>query len=103
MPLAAPLCLTEAVPGGTGHRLREAMRDPSPEGLGGSGKIVEADETYFGDKDVVTKRTKHGKSGLASKRAVIGLVERGGRVRTIHIATVSAAHVSDIVRRNLSR
>ena len=36
------------------HRLREAMRDDAPEGLGGSGKIVEADETYFGDKDVVT-------------------------------------------------
>src|SRR5215207_5949557 len=67
------------------HRLREALRDPATEGLGGSGKVVEADETYFGDKDVVTKRTKRGKSGLASKRAVLGLVERGGKVRTVHI------------------
>ena len=85
------------------HRLREALRDPSPEGLGGTGKIVEADETYFGDKDVVTKRTKRGKSGLSGKRAVLGLVERGGKVRTVHINEVSAANVSDIVRRNLSR
>jgi transposase-like protein len=85
------------------HRLREALRDPSPEGLGGEGKIVAADETYFGDKDIVTKRTKRGKSGLASKRAVLGLVERGGKVRTVHIATVSANNVADIVRRNLSR
>ena len=85
------------------HRLREAMRDPSPEGLGGSGKVVEADETYFGDKDVVTKRTKHGKSGLSGKRAVLGLVERGGRARMIHIEKVSAENVANLVRLNLSR
>ena len=46
------------------HRIREAMRDPvgplcTP--LGGIGKIVEVDETYYGPKDRVTKRTKRGK------------------------------------------
>jgi hypothetical protein len=30
------------------HRLREAMRADGLEPLGGEGKIVEADETYFG-------------------------------------------------------
>src|ERR1700733_2895534 len=30
------------------HRLREAMRTGGLEPLGGEGKIVEADETYFG-------------------------------------------------------
>src|SRR5688572_31054075 len=55
------------------HRIREGMRDDKPSGIGGSGKVVEADETYFGDKDVVTKRTKRGKSGLSGKRAVLGL------------------------------
>jgi len=29
-----------------GHRIREAMTDPSPSPLGGEGKIVEADEAY---------------------------------------------------------
>ena len=85
------------------HRIREGMRDMNPGHLGGGGKTVEADETYFGDKDIVTKRTKRGKSGLASKRAVLGLVERGGKVRTVHINKVSANNVADIVRRNLSR
>jgi transposase-like protein len=85
------------------HRLREALRDPSPEGMGGSGKVVEADETYFGDKDVVTKRTKRGKSGLSGKRAVLGLVERGGKGRMIHVHEVSAENVANLVRRNLSR
>src|SRR3712207_8233352 len=64
------------------HRIREAMRDGSLAPLGGEGKIVEADETYFGDKDVVTTRTKRGKSGHGSKRSVVALVERGGSVRS---------------------
>ncbi|MGD9868498.1 MAG: IS1595 family transposase, partial [Hyphomicrobiales bacterium] len=75
------------------HRLREAMRDPSPEGLGGAGKVVEADETYFGKRDDAQPSpqrkgrpyTKRGKTGPSGKRAVLGLVERGGKARTIHI------------------
>src|SRR5438552_16701117 len=31
------------------HRIREAMRDGNPTPLGGLGKFVEADETYFGN------------------------------------------------------
>ena len=30
------------------HRIREAMRNDKASPIGGSGKIVEADETYFG-------------------------------------------------------
>ncbi len=85
------------------HRLREAMRDDAPEGLGGTGKVVEADETYFGAKDVVTKRTKHGKAGLASKRAVIGLVERGGKVRTFHPQRATSDTVAAILRTTAHR
>ncbi len=40
------------------HRIREAMRVPDPSPVGGEGKVVEADETYYGDKDVVTKRKR---------------------------------------------
>lgn len=32
------------------HRVREAMRDDGSEPMGGSGKIVEADETFIGRK-----------------------------------------------------
>lgn len=67
------------------HRIREAMRSGDLEPMGGNGKIIEADETYFGDKDVITKRTKRGKSGHSSKRAVVSLVERGGSVRSFHV------------------
>ena len=33
------------------HRLREAMRTGGLEPLGGAGKVVEADETYFGKRE----------------------------------------------------
>ena len=58
------------------HRLREAMRieGNSLPPLGGDGKIVEADETYFGKYDVPRERrtkryypvTKGGKAGPAN-------------------------------------
>ncbi len=31
------------------HRIREAMRVPDPSPIGGEGKVVEADETYYGN------------------------------------------------------
>tara|TARA_B100000315_G_C14378576_1_gene496365 strand:+ start:301 stop:441 length:141 start_codon:yes stop_codon:yes gene_type:complete len=33
------------------HRIREAMKDGNPGPMGGGGKSVEADETYFGKTD----------------------------------------------------
>src|SRR3954454_15230450 len=74
------------------HRIRASMTGAAddPEGLGGEGKIVEADETYFGNKDEVTTRTKHGKPGLASKRTVVALVERKGKARTFHVDRADA-------------
>jgi transposase-like protein len=85
------------------HRIREGMREAKPGGLGGSDKTVEADETYFGDKDGAKKTRKKGARGPSGKRMVLGLVERGGKARTVHVKDVTAANVADIVRRNLSR
>ena len=65
------------------HRIRDAMRDVSGDKLGGSGKIVEADETYVGGKP------RKGTSGRATqadrKTPVAVLVERGGRARAIPV------------------
>ena len=91
------------------HRLREAMRTGGVEPLGGAGKIVEADETYFGNAEtprVSPQRrgrpfTKKGKG--ANKRAVVALVERGGRVRSFHPAVADGATVAAIVRENVHR
>ncbi len=92
------------------HRIREAMREDDLSPLGGSGQTVEADETYFGKLETprVSKQRqgrpyKRQTRGVGSKRAVLGLVERGGRVRTFHIAEATAVTVRDVIVRNVSR
>ncbi len=71
--------------------------------MGGKGQIIEADETYFKDKDIVKKRTKRGKSGHGSKRTIVALVERGGPVRSFHVERATAESVREILVTNASR
>jgi transposase-like protein len=95
------------------HRIREAMRDGGLTGpLGSGGKFVEADETYFGPIEESKRRTKttsgrpftkSGRSGPSNKRAVVTLVERGGRVRSFHPAVADGPSVAAIVRENVAR
>lgn len=90
------------------HRLREAMRSGGLEPLGGRGKVVEADETYFGRADemhVSPQRkgrpyTKRGK--VFNNRPILALVERGGKARTFHVAVADQAIVCQIVRENVA-
>src|SRR5579863_2849262 len=51
------------------HRIREAMRDGKLAPMGGSGKVVEADETYIGK--LAGQRAK---GGPATKNIVLTLV-----------------------------
>src|SRR5665213_296477 len=95
------------------HRIREAMRSGGLEMMGGGGKIVEADETYFGDVPEAKRRTspqrkgrpftKGGKVGVGGKRAIVSLVERGGSVRSFHVAVADGATVANIVNENVLR
>jgi hypothetical protein len=92
------------------HRIREAMREGGLAPMGGEGKIVEADETYYGRVDKANVRTKttsgrpFTKSGkAANKRPIVALVERGGSVRTFHVAVANAETVGKIVTDNVAR
>jgi transposase-like protein len=92
------------------HRIREAMRDGGLEPMGGEGKIVEADETYYGrakEKNNLKKRyspyTKGGWKDKGAARPIVALVERGGNVRTFHVAHADKVTVAGIVRENISR
>ena len=92
------------------HRIRAAMAGLATGGLGGEGKTVEADETYFGKAENPNPRnkylpppTKRGKTGPAGKRAIVALVERGGHVRSFHVKRATADAVTQIVRTNVSR
>lgn len=80
------------------HRIREAMRDGSLAPLGGSGVPVEADETFIGRKEGVQIRR-----GYAHKHAVLSLVERGGKVRSVHLNGLTKAEVGKVVRENVAR
>jgi len=90
------------------HRIREAMRDGVLAPMGG---IVEADETYLwkrtGEPPKMTTRgrafTKKGKGGPSNKRAILSLVERGGRVRSFHVENADKATASVIVSQNIAK
>jgi hypothetical protein len=91
----------------------EAMRrgglDLPP--MGGEGKIVEADETYFGNVPEA-KRTTHNSRGklhsknnpgISNKRAIITLVERGGEARSFHVHGAYLENVVKIVKENIAK
>ena len=87
------------------HRIREAMKDPNPGPLGGRGKIVEADETYYGSKRRGHSRytndagwdTMH--PPRDHKQRIVALVERGGEVRTVHTKDLTARSIREVVMR----
>jgi transposase-like protein len=80
------------------HRIREAFKPYGrPDPMGSDGRIVEADETYYGNKkDVPAAR------GTAHKHAVMALVERGGRMRSLYMPVLRQADVRDVVKNHVS-
>jgi transposase-like protein len=92
------------------HRIREAMRTGGLGPLGGEGKIVEADETYYGKTEqprVSPQRrgrpyNPRGSRGPKDKRAIVSLVERGGNVRSFHVPVADQATVEKIVNENIA-
>lgn len=83
------------------HRIREAMRAGSlaaPMGGDGGSGIVEADETFIGRKKGMPKRR-----GAGHKHAVLSLVERGGKVRSVHVSDVTAGTLVPIVNENIAK
>src|SRR3981189_1732971 len=83
------------------HRIREAMIDAAPSPLGGEGKSVQADETYYGN---TSKRAKGWKKGHSRKASIVALVEPKGRVRAIHVELgIGADVVRNILISNVDR
>jgi transposase-like protein len=86
------------------HRIREAMKDTSPGPMGGEGEIVEADETYLGSTGWVFSHGRwHKKRGTGDAKAVVSLVERGGRARSFHVDKVNSKTIRNILVTNVSR
>ncbi|MEO0816012.1 MAG: IS1595 family transposase [Pseudomonadota bacterium] len=93
------------------HRIREAMRSGKLGPMGGGGKVVEADETYYGKVERPDTTRSDGKPyrpgkkqrGPANKRPIVSLVERGGKVRSFHVPRADKVTVTRIVRENIDR
>lgn len=91
------------------HRIRESMREEGLEPMGGGGKIVEADETYFGKAEAMRpSKQRKGRPYIhrgkfKNNRPILALVERAGRVRSFHVPVADAANVAAIVRENIHR
>ena len=68
------------------HRLRLALQNGSVSKIGGKGSEIEVDETFIGGAARNMHRDKHRRriteTGTKDKVAVLGILERGGEVRT---------------------
>ena len=82
------------------HRLREAMSEIAPTPMGGKGKSVQADETYYGNS---SKRAKGYRKGLRYKNSIVALVEPKGRARAFHVKRATVSSVREILVTNVSR
>lgn len=83
------------------HRIREAMTSyqiGKLMGGPGSSGIVEADETYWGMRSGM----KVGPGGH-HKMKVLSLVERGGKVRSVHVPSLTATSVKHILAKNIAK
>jgi transposase-like protein len=68
------------------HRIRLALHSGSIEKMGGDGAEVEVDETFIGGKarnmHLSERKRRITGTGTKDKTAVMGILERGGKVRT---------------------
>lgn len=77
-------------------RIRQAVSvDPLARRLSGE---VEIDDTYYG----APRKGKRGR-GAAGKTPVLGLRQRGGRVRSVAVSRLDAQTVQTIIRRHVRR
>jgi len=81
------------------HRIREAMTPDTNSGpIGGGNKVVEIDETYVGGR-AKNRATKP----APKKHAVVSLVERDGKIASLHVANVTAKTLRPIIVKHVDR
>jgi transposase-like protein len=99
------------------QRIRLAMQSRDGGKLGGPGRTVECDETWIGGKarsmnrgrrgktstNVPGKTKKRGPYAVSGKAIVMGMLERGGRVRLQVVPDVKGKTLRPIVRANVEK
>lgn len=87
----------------TAHRMfkqiRTLLSDEGDGPLGGEGEKVEVDETFYGGKPrAAEKRNREGRLRTYYRPNVVGMVERGGRVRARIVPDRKLPTLSEAVR-----
>jgi transposase-like protein len=87
------------------HRIRLAMQNGSFMKMGGKGVEIEADETFIGGKarnmHIAKKQRRITGTGTKDKVAVMGILERGGQVRTVVVPSRKKAVLQGEVRKHV--
>lgn len=77
------------------HRIREAMTPVKGDKIGGSGKVVEADETELSPSRKSKRRPR------AANKKFVSLVERGGHVRSTVIDGADSTAIRGAIARHV--
>lgn len=81
------------------HRIREAMRSGDLAPFGSTGGIVEADETFIGNRKGTTPR-----QGIGHKMKVLSLLDREtGAKRSIVLDNMKPSTIAEIVTANVAK
>jgi transposase-like protein len=87
------------------HRLRLALQESSLVRLGGSGKTVEVDETFIGGLSRNMHADKRARRitahGPKDKAVVLGILERGKKIRTISVPDTKQRTLQGCVRNHI--
>ena len=87
------------------HRIRLAMQNGSMMKLGGNGGEIEADETFIGGKarnmHIKVRARRITGTGTKDKVAVMGILERGGEIRTIVVPNRKKHALQSEVRKHV--
>lgn len=86
------------------HRIREAMKPNVNKMVGGEGKVVEADETFWGNIKPINRRAPNRRpGGWGHKNKILALVERDGVARSFHVANVDHNTLKPILEAQIAR
>ena len=103
--IAAALGITQKSAWFMMHRIRRAMQCGSFRKLGGGGGEVEADETFIGGKARNMHLSKRQRritgTGGKDKTAVMGILERGGEIRTVVVGSRRKAVLQTEVKKHV--